>query len=208
MVWLLGSVLSGGGVTPLPRGPMVERLLFEEPWAVMGLVVLVGLALVFGFYKQGRVRSAAVVGVVSVLVAGGVYGLSRAVTTEREALVRESVVLVRLVSEGDRDGVERMLHPDAVLVANMPAWSEMDRRAILARIHGVLRGMELRTAVLNGRATLDGPNVARSQVRVRVQDAHFADLAWWGLDWRRDAGEGWRVVRIQRLAGVGDRPLE
>jgi hypothetical protein len=61
------------------------------------------------------------------------------------------------------------------------------------------------------RAVKDGPNVARTQMRVRVttEGALYSGPAgsWWMVSWRRDApGAEWKVMQLemQQLDFVGD----
>lgn len=202
---LLPGILTGGGVTPLPKPPPLERYLFEQPLPSMILLGVVALVAVVVFQRRAQLRTGLIVAGGCLLLAGGAYALSRAVVTEREVLQRESLRLVRAVAEADTKYLERILHPEVDLVANRQFWGNLGRHGIISRVNALLRNAELRAAVLDNQAVLDGPNVGRTQLRVRVQDPNYMDLAWWRVDWRREPGGFWRVVRIERLTSLLDR---
>jgi hypothetical protein len=56
-------------------------------------------------------------------------------------------------------------------------------------------------------AVIDGPNVARTQARVRiVPEAMDAPIVtWWRMDWRQDGGQ-WRVTGIEPLSPLWIAP--
>lgn len=199
------AALTGRGVAPLPKPPALERYLFEQPLPTMVVLSAGAVVAIVVFHRRAQLRRGLLIAGACLALAAGAYALAQAVVTEREILQRESVELVRHVTRADLPRLERVLHPDVTLVANTRAWGELDRRGILGRVNGLLKTADLRAGVLENQAVLDGPNVGRTQLRVRVQDPNYIDLAWWRIDWRREPNGYWRVVRIERLAAPLDR---
>jgi hypothetical protein len=186
---------------PLPPAPFLERFLLQDP---IPTVIFLVIAAAIGWWllqRAGKPRAAAVTGVACLLGAGGVYLLARLVVTEREALVARCAELVNNTIAMRSEAVEPLLRSD--VIASVPQLNgEYNRAEIVKQIR---ENIPLRRGAKEANfkwatATLDGPNVARTQCRVQVQMPLYE--AWmpttWMIHWTRtDANAPWQVRRIE-----------
>ncbi|HYD00151.1 MAG TPA: hypothetical protein VEB22_02910 [Phycisphaerales bacterium] len=193
---------------PLPSAPLLERYLLQDP---LPTTIFLVIAAVIGWWwlqRLGKARPAAIVAAACVLAAGGVLLLAKAVVTEREALVARCTELVNDVIAARAGDVSPVLRSD--VTANVrPLRTEFRRDDILKMVaddEARRRGMT--AANLKWvTATLDGPNVGRTQCRVQVQ---YSEDMWlpttWMLHWTRDNSQSPWVVRLIDAQQIGFTP--
>jgi hypothetical protein len=220
-LWLLGQIgpasPSGRANTPppLPLSPTLDRLLFEHGWMLPIVLAAAAIIVQRVLYAQGRGKASWIVltGLMLVALAAGLT--SRVVETEREALRRLTTALVETAARGDTRALAPMLAPEAQArdgsrVLPEPFADAIDREAILERVDRYLNGSwKLKSWVVREvQATLDGPRVGRTQVRVTTtpEQVPFPFGSWWRIDWRRGPGEhdAWQAFAIEPVSF--DRP--
>jgi hypothetical protein len=184
---------------------MVESLLFERPLPAVVALLLIAAVVAWTGHSRGRpalLRTAAVV----VLLAGAWGAAGALVTTDREAVSRRSRELVAAVAAVRTSDVAAILDRDATLTY-FRAPAGLDREAILREVERTLGGeYRIREArVGEVQAKIDGPNLARTQVRVTVvpEATGLPHLSWWRIDWRRGTDGTWRAFSIEPLVITG-----
>ncbi|MDX2130809.1 MAG: nuclear transport factor 2 family protein [Planctomycetota bacterium] len=191
----------------LPRGPLLERALLENPWPLLLLLLAGAFASWYILNQRGQLRRANIVALALAVLGAGVFVLARAVETPREAVASRTRALVDAVARADIPAAREILTPDAV----MYWWVNPDGLPfdlILDRIESDFStGGRYRVAehtVLAVQASLESPAAARVQVKVRVTaaDSQFPVISWWRLDYVRD-GNAWRVDALQPIAITG-----
>ena len=194
--------------TPLPGPGAFQAWVLERPLAPAVLLLVVGVVLWFilrgqGKEKEGR-RAALALGVLGV----GVFAAGTLVETTNEKLSARARELVAAVATVNSTQVDGFLASDAIA---MP-WG-FSREVIMRRLEADLgRAFPIKEhAVQQVRAKVDGPNLARTQLRVRVVvDSPLYNIpnsSWWMVSWRKEAATGeWKVIQIeaQQIDGVGD----
>lgn len=192
----------------LPAPPMLETLLFERP-----LPALVGLAVVaaaVGYAGVSRARKPMVVAAAAILLLGaGLFATAASVTTDRERVLEGSRRLVDAVAGARVSELDALLDRDARLLYFVTP-AGLDKPGILERVGRDMTGpYRVREhTVQDVQAARDGPDLARTQVKVTVvpESTGFPHLSYWRLDWRRGPDGTWRVFSIEPLAiaGVAD----
>jgi hypothetical protein len=192
---------------PLPPGPFLERVLFEQPF---GLVTGLALAAVVAFVilnRRGQARAGLISGATLALLAAGAYLLSAIVETPREQIARAARSLVDATAAADTRAIAPMLAPDARLVSRFRIPGEpigeagLDKEGIIAAVeHALGRSHPLKDhSVKEVQSQIDGPASGRTQVKVWVQlEMGVPNTSWWLIRWRRD-GEQWRATSIEPL---------
>jgi len=201
----VNDLLQPPPIDGLPPAPLLERFLFEQPLlplAVLGLLaVIAGIA----FASRNQRRRGVLVAGVLVALAGGVYLMSTLVTTEREELLARTEVLIGATARVDSTVLRDILTENASLrttgdIERVLASIE-GRAEILSRAHQNLQGRYQVTqwAIVDRQATIDGPNVGRTLVRVGVDVEGFSrtHYSWWRLHWERGPDGQWRCFEIE-----------
>lgn len=206
--WVSGSALVLAQVTapftppPLPRGSLFDRFLLENPWPTAVALVVFAAAVLASSNARGRLRQGLTAAAVCVAAAIGVWVLAFLVETPRERIRQRTADLVRVTVSADVAALDSMLD-ESVTLATVLSPSGIDKPGILRAVEQVLRGQYAihDHRVLTTQATIDGPRVARSQVRVRVtpEATRIPHSSWWRIDWIYD-GSQWRVTRIEALS--------
>ena len=183
---------------------MIEHLLFEAPLGAVAVLAALGLVALVMFNGRAELKRGLAVSGVLFAAAAGVWITAAAVNTEREQITARSRGLVEAVGRIDVDAVGTFLAGEVRLVG----WRDTEsREQILRDVEEEVRGVFGVTSarVVRAQATIDGPGVGRTHVRVRVEaDQLVPPYTWWRLDWAREDVE-WRVVRIERLDGSDRR---
>ncbi len=192
-------------IPTLPSPPTIEHYLFENPWPAVIVLTLGALVVATALNRQGRSRQArlAAVGLLAGAIAVGVT--ASLVTTTREVLIQHSKSLVNATAAADLASLRDMLASDAELRAAFltQTWTR-DRL-----LDGVEQYLGQRYPIQSHgedsiRATIDGPNAARTQMHVVVRstDATAYDVpigSWWRIEWRKSDDGTWRVRGLECL---------
>ena len=190
-----------GAVTPLPTGPLVHRVLLENPWPLIAVLSVTAiLALVVG-NARGQLKRGGGIAVACFAVAALLWIIAAMVETTRETLKRRTIELVGVTAAADLPRLDAMLDGSAQLFTSQHrggAGKDQILRATAEFLDGVYRVREHQVGQLE--AVVDGANVARTQARVRVvTDSTGPFVSWWLIDWRLD-GDQWRVTGIRAVA--------
>lgn len=189
-------------VPDLPPAPLHEAWLFENPlWLSLALVAI-GVVVALMMLRLGKARLGLLGGGVAVLLGAGTFAAGHLVETPRETLAADTARLVQATATADAATMRELLHPDVTLRRGRARFiPEITGRESLLAIAGdrIPRAIG-RVVVLETRAGLDGPNVARTQTRLRTlgPDGQLFGHSWWGLDWQQRDGT-WTVVGIEPL---------
>ena len=189
---------------------LIEHLLFEESWPLVGAlgVTAVMLALMARRRAQPRLLLWALGAVV---LAGAVYTTARLVTTPREQILQRTQELVRVTAPLNLDRVGEVLDARVQLVGpEGELW--LDREQILAALAAVHQRWQVAAQeVLRVDAEAPSRAVGRSVLDVRTTLRGELDVPMttqWVLTWQRGAGGPWRAVRIQWTLMQGQKPTE
>ncbi|MDP1660614.1 MAG: hypothetical protein Q8L55_01755 [Phycisphaerales bacterium] len=186
---------------PLPSPPFLERWFLQDPVPTAIFFVVVAVLGWWWLQRSGKARAAWITAAAAALAAGGTLLLAGAVVTQREALAARCTDLVNLTLAAQADAVDPFLRPD-VSVTILSSRSQRTKADILKYIKGdQLAKYDAKDAALRWvTATLDGPNVARTQCRVQVR-APWSD-GWlptvWMINWTRESENApWQVLLIE-----------
>lgn len=194
----------------LPRPPLVEHLLLEQPWAAALALGLGGLLAAWILNQRARARAGLALGAAMLLAGATIAVIGALVTTTREALIARTRELIALTARADTRALDGLLAGDVTF-----RLFTTDRRYIREELLGLVRRYPGELYPVESyreeqaAASLDGPNAARTQVRVvtRSAAATLYDLpvgSWWRIAWRREPDGAWRVTQIEclRIDGV------
>lgn len=197
----------------LPRtlgaGSLVDRFLFENPWPLIGALVLAGAVAFAILNRKGRVTPALAGVVAAVILSAGVWLAARAVTTDRERVRDLTVALVNATARVDESTLAAMLADDLSLylkVGAMTTDTSMDRAATLQQVRRSLGGLyKLKDWRITSNDITTGGAQASSRLSVSVTTEAYAipHRSTWRVDWRRDANGTWRVFAIELLEMPG-----
>lgn len=220
----LAQFLADAPVPMLPEGGVFERFVLESPWLLAITLLVVAVAMAALLLKRGDGRRGALLGGGIALVGVVVVLIGTLVTTERERLQARTLGLVGLTVRAQTSELAGYLDEKVAFSGIAGVGAIAGREALLEQVRnypGAAYTIRSHSTSSVG-VSIDGENVARTQVRVWVRldkDVAMYDAAigsWWRLDWRRDPVAGsppgtygpWRVSRItmMQLDGVGVHP--
>ena len=198
--------LAGPGLSPLadpdplPPAPFLERYFLQDP---VPTAIFLCIAAAIGWWwlqRVGKPKASWIVAAACPLLAGVVLLLARFVVTEREALVTRCTELVKATIATRAAEVEPFLRSDAT--ASVPKFGleyKRDQLLPLIRDNEPLRRGATEAGLKWTTATIDGPNVGRTQCRVQVKlQEDFWLPTTWMIHWTRaDAKSPWLVRRIE-----------
>lgn len=203
LVRLLPAQFGSGAVTKLPGAPLIERLTLENPWALITFLVIAAAVTWIVLNRAGKQLRAFQAAAGLVLLAVGFWVLAAQVTTDRETTKLRTRQFVQAVAKADVQGVEEVLAPDARLYKVVGGDDGVPLDVILSQLHNFRPGATYeigQAAILDLQSTIDGPKVARTQVRVRVTPVNGGPVfAWFKLDWRRLPDGSWQAKGIELL---------
>ena len=190
--------------TPLPSGPLWQRLLLENPLPIAAVLATAGVAVIFIFKQRADINRGLKLGLPAVFAAVALWILASAVQTDREKLKASAIGLVRAVASGDAAATDRALADDALLRTFIDA-SGLTKDRILERVERDFRkGGSLEVsdfAILEIQATTQGPRDGFVQFKLRAtpQLTGGPTFSWWRLDLSRDTDGAWRTTGIDLL---------
>lgn len=193
----------------LPEPPFLQHHLFESPWAAVAVLLIAGLIAGEWFRRRGKGRPALAAYAAGALLAGGVWAASALVETPRERVARAARALVQAAGVPDGPRLRGMLDERVVVQTAMGRAEGAD--GVVGQAERYVPGFritDLRTPEV--RAAVYSPQLARTQVRVRLRSDTVPQNSWWSVDWALDASAGpddpaggWRATRIEPLWILG-----
>ncbi len=202
----------------LPYPPLLQRLVFESPWAVAGLLVVLGVGVFVYLNARRRARQGLLVAGVCMVLGAGVLLVASVVTTKREELLRESRVLFDALARADAPTVERLLGPAASAGAAGALRDDLTRQELLDLVRDAQEaGGEYRVAgerigvldyrIREVRGAVVSDTIGRSQINVVITPTNGTIApTWWELDWDWIDG-AWRLRRLDLVWVAGVRGI-
>ncbi len=175
-------------------------LLFEDPWAlVVGLVALAGILRVGGKRRGDAAggRGLVMASWVALLLGVGLYGLSRWVETDREALTRLTEDFVRATSPVDEPALANLLDSRAFLLGpGGMVWDELSAGFIAEKLkqHQV-EGSGLRQAD----AVASRPGWGTSTMDVSSRVSGYPARTTWQIVWQQQPDGDWTIQSMTWL---------
>lgn len=194
-------------IKPLPDPPFLRLILLESPTPLIGICLVAAVVTFMVLNNRAKGRAAVLAAMGLILLAAGFYSLAAGITTDRERVIESTKRLIGHTARVELDELSPLLAPDVRLETSIRSNDiplGKGRTWLLDSVRSTLGGRYAVTdpAVLELQAVLDGPSVARSQVRVRVtpQGSGLPILSWWRLDWRKRDDQSWEATVIEPLA--------
>ncbi|MFN7021834.1 MAG: hypothetical protein ACK4WH_10975 [Phycisphaerales bacterium] len=212
---VLGQMFGAGesaAVPELPAPPPLTHYALENPWpALGGCLILAALAfwLVLSGRAEGR-KWLRLLGLGALVAGVGVLSAARMVKTDRETLVELTGVLVDAAARAEAAELTAMLGSDVALrVLGGEARYTRDQILDLVRKYPGTNPIDWHT-IDRSAAVMDGRDLGRTQVRVRVRSkaTTMYDVpigSWWRVSWRRSGG-AWQVSGLECLQIDGVAP--
>lgn len=183
---------------PLATPPWLESNLFEHPTMLIVVLLALGLGLSLVLSRSRAVWALLATG----LAAGGVWGVSRLVETDRERVAALTPGLLTAAASVDLAALDALLD-ERLTLRYFRAGGGLDKAGTLRAVREELgTRFRVREALVQElQLEQTAPDQMRTQVRVRVtpEASGFPNISWWSIDWRLDAGR-WRAVAIRPLS--------
>lgn len=193
--------------TPLPRGPLAERLLFESPLLPVAILIAAGLAGYVFFNSRAQFRRGITIACVAGILALGIWITSTLVETTREKLASITREVVDATARADAPRLSTWLHPECELIYPVGR-NEVSREQLLSMVtEEVGRRVGVKDHdVVRVQAYNDNERFARVQVKVWVMtDGAGPNTSWWKLEFEASPEGQWLVRRIEPIAISGMR---
>jgi len=201
----MNDFLQAPPIDPLPPTPVFERFLFEQPLLPVIALVLLAIVALVAFSGRGQRRRGLVVAGVLLVAAGAIYATASIVTTTREVLLQQTERLIAATATADTQTLSTLLSGDASLETSGAIARVLPSvESVPELLDGVDRYMGRQYTlsgweILDRQATVDGPNVGRTLVRVGVDGDAFSrtHYSWWRLHWTVGPDGVWRCFEIE-----------
>lgn len=193
----------------LGAASLIDRFLLENPWPLIGALVLAGTIAFSILNRRGKVTPALASIVAAVALSAGVWLAARSVTTDRERVRDLTVALVNAAAKVDESTLASMFASDLTLyltVGAITSDSSMDRAATLQQVRRSLGGLyKLKDwRITSNEITSSGGQAsARLSVSVTTEAYAIPHRSTWRVDWRREPDGTWRVFAIELLEMPG-----
>lgn len=187
----------------IPAPPLWQNLLFEQPWPLAVLLLVVGVVLRTVGRRTGRrgLRRAALV---SVLLAAGGVALAYFVETGREAVRRHTLGLVDAVEPLDADRVSALL-ADNVRVTGPRGRVMVESGEVRRRLASANRRYSVASHRVRALDVWAAGDEGRAMLALYSQINASPSLTRWGLRWEKQGGT-WRITEIRWLSYQGREP--
>ena len=150
----------------------LEQLVFENPWPIVIVFVLVGGVLVWHGKRSERNKLVRV-GQIVIAVGVGAWALAETTMTDRELVYASSRALIRATTPFDSEQLRYMLDKKAVLVGpSGKVWRDRD-------------GILLAAKAVNSKHVLIGHKVRRMDIQI----GEYSAISEFQLSTRYDAGD-------------------
>ena len=202
-------------VPRLPDPPALAHYFLENPWPVAIAAAVTGVVVSILARRQAKAAAGTRVMFAGIALACAVLLLGYIVTTEREVLRQRTRELADSAAAGRTVNLQEFLTEQARIAPFSPVYAgARGRDDILRDVRAQFeRFGPLETYKLGPvQAIVDGPNVARTQVRVWAKPRKNAQILgmasgfWVRIDWRREREAGpWiaGAITIMQFDGLG-----
>ncbi|HMN42629.1 MAG TPA: hypothetical protein PKE29_17445 [Phycisphaerales bacterium] len=208
-----------GDAPPVPMlasPPPLAHYLVENPWPVIAGLGLAGVVALILMQRRDRLKDGLKALAAALALAAAVFAAATLITTQRETLADRTRAAATLAAAANTTDLRDLLTDRAYVRAFGPIPMPRGREDLLNTVRSTLGGSYIVKDLKIGpvRAVIDGPNVARSQVRVWAtlggeQALYNAPIgAWFRLGWTRDGAGPWRItdITVLQLDGLGANP--
>jgi len=210
--------------------PMLEHLLLESPWAVMGVLLIAAFVMALASRRK-RSKAVALCALATLGLSAGVFVLAKAVVTDREQLIQNTHALIGATAPLDPVELDRLIDPQATVSGpDGTVWLNYDQ--IRPRLDRVVRRFGVQSQRIREAQGLSHDGVwGESTVIVRTQASGSGGMpvnTGWLLTWHKDqapgtdsignpggnsggnsgGGGGWRVVDIRWLRLNGQEVIK
>ncbi|HEX8876857.1 MAG TPA: hypothetical protein VF777_08925 [Phycisphaerales bacterium] len=187
---------------PLPEPSLLPVLLFEQPWLLLALVLIVALVGSMWQRRAGSFKGAFAWLGAGIAACAGVYLVARAVVTDRERVALATNDLVGATASVNPTRLNELLD-ESVRLTYFRAAGGLDKTGTIAAVQREL-GQTYKVKdwmIQELQVAADGADRMKTQVRVRVTPADwtFPHISWWAIDWKK-SGEAWRATSIKPLS--------
>lgn len=209
MTTLMAQTLAPALTQTLGAASLIDRFLFENPWPLIGALILAGAVAFALLNRKGKVTPALASVVAAVVLSAGVWLAARSITTDRERVRDLTIALVNATAKVDESTLGSMLASDLTLYLKVGAITSdgsMDRAATLQQVRRSLGGLyKLKDWRITSNEITTSATQASSRLSVSVTTEAYAipHRSTWRVDWRREPGETWRVFAIELLEMPG-----
>ena len=184
----------------LPEQGPLEIYLYQSPLIAALACVAIGI-IVFGALRHTKhARKVGLPALLIGIVAGGaIYLVGSMVVTDHEHLKARSTMLVQAAAAGDAQALDGLLDDQVHIQTAFAAQTGKDRIIALASTRAAPIIDSATTKEV--RAGLYGDQVARTQIRVRVDGDMLPSNSWWAIDWNRPSTDSdlWVATRIEPI---------
>lgn len=196
---------------PLSLGlaSLFDRFLFENPWPLMGALVLAGAIGFSLLNRKGRVTPALASIATALALSAGVWFAARSITTDRERVRDLTIALVDATAKVDESTLGPMLADDLTLYLKVGAITtdnSMDRAATLQQVRRSLGGLyKIKDWRITSNDITTSGTQASAHLSISVTTEAYAipHRSTWRVDWRREGDGTWRVFAIELLEMPG-----
>lgn len=195
-------------IDQLPQPPVWQQLLLERPWGAVGVLVIAAFLAVVVMNRREQFRRGLMIGGAILGVAGAIFATATLVETDHEKVRGATVRLIDAAATGDVAGTEALLASDSKLHLEGMGSFSLSREELLAGVEALDQQVGVSDhGILDRTAVIDGPNVARSRVVVRVGlQGGGPTFSSWELTWRLEADGAWRLARMECQSINGRSP--
>lgn len=194
------SLFEPENLPQLPAPSFLEHWVLETPLPLALALLLLGI-ICFGSLRHSKhAKSIGLPTLAAGLVLGiVVYLVGQLITTDYEHLKARSDQLVIAAANGDQQSLQSLLHQDVRVQTLFVTQSGSERIIALAQTRAapIIESVSVRDV----RAGLFGQQVARTQVKIRIQGDIIPPMSWWMLDWTRPSidSDEWVVTHIEPI---------
>ncbi|MFK7960081.1 MAG: hypothetical protein AB8G96_06090 [Phycisphaerales bacterium] len=177
-----------------PDRSTLMHMLLEDPWLILAVLAIAAIVFLWRAVT-GAGRREALIGVVLLAVAGGIYGLARLVVTPAEhgeATVRQ---FIELAGAGDVPGVDGIMSSDATLHRVRESNIGADRAIVLAGVATVPRYNVVGTRITSIESYPDGEGGAIVHLGVSALTNDGGNPTRWVIRAGEEAG-AWRITKL------------
>ena len=179
---------------------MDTRLLFETPWWLPTVVVLVGTVIFYTANKRRETKLQAA-GVIVAALGIGLAVVSHFVDTDQERAVKRTRQLVAAFEQKDWEGMRSLLHPRVSLgIANsVTRYRDRDQLLAGARDAADRYGFQsVNITSIDSRQDQTLITVSLAVLSIQEQTAGRPITSTWEFDWLESAN-GWALYKIRAI---------